>query len=62
MRIATRFFADTCGATAIEYGFLVGLIALAALGSMGLAGNAVANTLFAASNTINTAPGVTGTH
>jgi Flp pilus assembly pilin Flp len=62
MRIATRFFADTCGATAIEYGFIICLIALTALGSMGLAGNAVANTLFSASNTMDTAPAITGKH
>jgi Flp pilus assembly pilin Flp len=47
---------DTCGATAIEYAFIVCLIAVAALGSMGLAGNAVGNTLNVATTQINTAP------
>jgi Flp pilus assembly pilin Flp len=60
MRIARQFLADTCGATAIEYGFLVCLIAIAAMGSMGLAGNALANTLFGVSNSINSAPATVG--
>jgi Flp pilus assembly pilin Flp len=46
----------TCGATSIEYAFVACLIAVAAMGSMGLAGNAVGNTLNVASSQMNAAP------
>jgi Flp pilus assembly pilin Flp len=51
---------DRNGATAIEYGLIVGLIAICTLGTMGLAGNALGNTLTIASNQMTNAPALAG--
>jgi pilus assembly protein Flp/PilA len=41
MQLIRRFLAETSGATAIEYGLIAGLIALAILGALGATGNSV---------------------
>jgi Flp pilus assembly pilin Flp len=56
MRIATAVWSNTVGSTSIEYAFMACLIAIAAVGGMGLAGNAVGNTLTTASNQMSAAP------
>ncbi len=48
----------TGGATSIEYAFIACLIAVAALGSMSAAGNAVGTTLNLTTNQMNAAPGM----
>ena len=60
MRHARRFIANTCGATTVEYGFMVCLIALAAMGSMGVFSNILGNTLMLSANTMTNAPGIAG--
>ena len=60
MRIAKRFIADSCGAPAVEYGFIVGLIALAAMGSMSAFSDVLGNTLMLSTNTMTNAPGILG--
>jgi pilus assembly protein Flp/PilA len=40
-----RFLRDQSGATAIEYGLIAALIAVAAIGAMGAVGGGVKNTL-----------------
>lgn len=56
MRFAKTMLTDSRGATSIEYALIAGLIVLASAGSMGLAGNALGNTLHIASNQLDTAP------
>ena len=57
---AKRFFANSSGATSVEYSFLVCLLALAAMGGMSLAGNALASTLMISANTMTSAPAIAG--
>ncbi len=54
------FIADESGATAIEYGLIAALVSVAAIGALGLMGNALAQ-LFGAvanelQNAVNNAP------
>jgi pilus assembly protein Flp/PilA len=46
---------DRSGATAVEYGFLVCLIAIAAMGSMAMFGNSLSNTLMISSTNMSNA-------
>ena len=49
-RLFRSVFKSDDGATAIEYGFLVAIIALTAMLGMGVLGNTLSNTLTGASN------------
>lgn|GEM_PF-1004521 len=60
MRILTAVLPDIAGSTSIEYAFIACLIAMAAVGSVGAAGNALSNTLFFASNQMSAAPAISG--
>ena len=42
-RLIERFVIDESGATAIEYGLIAALIAVAAIAAMGLVGTSLAN-------------------
>ena len=44
---------DEGGATAIEYGLIAALIAVAAIGAMGLLGNSLSNTFASTTNAEN---------
>ena len=48
---ATRFFRDDSGATAVEYGILVGLISLAIAGTLIAIGGQIRDGVFAAVST-----------
>jgi pilus assembly protein Flp/PilA len=48
--ILRELFADTSGATAIEYGLMAALISIAAITAMGSVGNTLANTFNYVSN------------
>lgn len=56
-RIVHRFFRDEAGATAIEYGLLVAMIAVAVLVAFGVLGGGLQN-LFGTSSGSNGAGGV----
>jgi pilus assembly protein Flp/PilA len=43
-----NFAIDTCGATAIEYGMIAGLIALVIITAVGTVGSTLSSTLYAA--------------
>jgi pilus assembly protein Flp/PilA len=44
MKIVRKMFKDTKGATAIEYGLIAALIAVAAIGAMGALGSKLTTT------------------
>ncbi|WP_420820734.1 Flp family type IVb pilin [Rhizobium tubonense] len=46
----TRFFKDTAGATAVEYGLIAALISVAMMGALGLIGNNISNMLVGVAN------------
>ncbi|WP_295530483.1 Flp family type IVb pilin [Novosphingobium sp. Chol11] len=46
---------DECGATAIEYGLIAALIAVAAISAMGALGNSLSNTFTLVSGRMNNA-------
>jgi len=48
-----KFLKDDKGATAIEYGLIAALIAVAAIGAMGSIGNGLKNTFNNVSNNLN---------
>ena len=50
MRRLHRFLADRRGATAIEYGLIAALIAVAAISSISIVGNRVGKTFVKVSN------------
>lgn len=54
--LLTRFIEDESGATAIEYGLIAALIAVAMIGGAGLVGGAVENKFTAVAGAIDTAP------
>ena len=47
MKVLTKLFADESGVTAIEYAFIAALIAVAAVGSIGLIGTDLGGTFSA---------------
>ena len=51
MEMIKKFFKDEEGATAVEYGLMVALIAMAIVGTVGLLGDKL-NSLFSAVNSI----------
>ena len=55
MHTFKRIFADQAGATAIEYGLIAALIAVAAIAAMGSLGNQLANNYNAVANAENNA-------
>lgn len=55
MQFIRKIFADKKGATAIEYGLIAALIAVAAIGAMSSLGGNLKNTFNAASNGLNNA-------
>lgn len=54
--LVTRFIEDESGATAIEYGLIAALIAVAMIAGAGAVGNAVSGKFNAVSGAINAAP------
>ena len=54
--LLTRFIEDESGATAIEYGLIAALIAVAMIGGAGLVGGAVENKFTAVAGAIDSAP------
>ena len=54
--LVTRFIEDESGATAIEYGLIAALIAVAMIGGAGAVGGAVSGKFDAVSGAINAAP------
>ena len=52
MRSIRRFLAETSGATAIEYGLIAALVAVAAIAAMQGLGNAVSTTFNDTSSTL----------
>ena len=44
MKLVARFMKDESGATAIEYGLIAALIAVAIIGAVGALGNSVSDT------------------
>lgn len=54
--LVTRFIEDESGATAIEYGLIAALIAVAMIGGAGAVGGAVQSKFTAVSGAINSAP------
>ncbi|GAC1582315.1 MAG: Flp family type IVb pilin [Sphingomicrobium sp.] len=50
MQTIKRIIADNSGATAIEYGLIAALIAVAAITAMGTLGNSLTNTFNTVSN------------
>jgi pilus assembly protein Flp/PilA len=55
MSLVRRFLQDESGATAIEYGLIAGLVAVAIIAALTLLGNSL-NTLFSnVANTVSTA-------
>ena len=57
MTILKRFLKDQSGATAIEYGLIGVLVAVATVGGITALGSTVNNTFSTMSNTANTAMG-----
>lgn len=55
MRTIKQIIADQSGATAIEYGLIAALIAVAAIAAMGGLGNQLSNNFSAVSNAENNA-------
>ncbi|MGB3721561.1 MAG: Flp family type IVb pilin [Pacificimonas sp.] len=55
MSFIRKFRRDEEGATAIEYGLIAALIAVAAISAMGALGNSISGTMSQASNSMNTA-------
>ncbi len=55
MKLINRILKDEAGATAIEYGLIAALIAVAAITAMGSLGNALSNTFSTVSNQMNAA-------
>ncbi|MEM8826601.1 MAG: Flp family type IVb pilin [Pseudomonadota bacterium] len=53
MSFLRKFRKDETGATAIEYGLIAALIAVAAVGAMGALGNSVSGTLQGAATTMS---------
>ena len=53
MRFFRKLAADRRGATAIEYGLIAALIAVAAIGAMSTLGTRLSNTFSNASNNMN---------
>ena len=43
MQLVRRFFADTSGATAIEYGLIIAVLSLVIVGGVSQAGNALSD-------------------
>lgn len=60
MQLLRAIKADQAGATAVEYGLVLGLVTIAALGSMSVFANTLVNTLTISSNTMASAPGLAG--
>lgn len=56
MRMLRAILADRTGGTAIEYGLVLCLVALAAVGSIQLFSNTLGNTLNYSGNAMATAP------
>jgi pilus assembly protein Flp/PilA len=54
MKILRKMFADKKGATAIEYGLIAALIAVAAITAMGTLGTNLSNTFNKVGNSIKT--------
>ncbi len=50
--LATRFLRDESGATAVEYGLIVGLIAIVTIACLVFAGDTVSNTFTKAANAL----------
>jgi len=55
MKLINRILNDEAGATAIEYGLIAALIAVAAITAMGSLGNSLSNTFTYVSGQMNTA-------
>jgi pilus assembly protein Flp/PilA len=55
MKIFSQIVADEAGATAIEYGLIAALIAVAAITAMGALGNSLSNTFNGVSTQMNNA-------
>jgi pilus assembly protein Flp/PilA len=55
MKLFRDLFANEDGATAIEYGLIAALIAVAAITAMGSLGNSLSNTFTLVSNDMNNA-------
>ena len=55
MRTIKQILADQSGATAIEYGLIAALIAVAAIAAMGLLGNQLSNNFALVANAENNA-------
>ncbi len=53
LKSVRKFFADKKGATAIEYGLIAALIAVAAVVAMGQLGDAVTTTFNSAANSMS---------
>ena len=51
-KLISRFVRDESGATAIEYGLIAALIAVAAITAMGTVGNKLTNTFNNVSNSL----------
>lgn len=54
MQTIRKFFKDNKGATAIEYGLIAALIAVAAIGAMSTLGDNLENTFNAVGNNLTT--------
>jgi len=52
MNLIGRFFGNTTGATAIEYGLIIGLIALVIVAAVTLIGTDIGNTMNEAANAL----------
>jgi pilus assembly protein Flp/PilA len=57
MKLINRILKDEAGATAIEYGLIAALIAVAAITAMGSLGNSLSNTFNYVSNQMTNAQG-----
>ena len=55
MKLINRILKDEAGATAIEYGLIAALIAVAAITAMGSLGNSLSNTFNYVSNQMTSA-------
>lgn len=55
MKIFQNLLRDEAGATAIEYGLIAALIAVAAITAMGALGNSLSNTFSTVSSQLDTA-------
>lgn len=55
MKLINRILKDEAGATAIEYGLIAALIAVAAITAMGSLGNSLSNTFKYVSNQMTSA-------